>query len=272
MGLPRYLQDKENEWIEHINQKKAMPMDLYFRLQDYFMVANPSYGHNENFSMFNIGNLQNDSKPTTKVVGRKKWDINDFIRHGIRWNSYLLDPKYYQESDYRFVNFYIFKCFSEIHEDIFLGSGKEEYACDKRDSVLYAAKYIKGQILYGVYEPRKIKKTFLEKVAQISAKKYTAHLEEYKSNPSLYKYKYWKKTDSRTYKGTLRHLIFERDNYTCQCCGITIKNAMKKGIHLEVDHIIEWEDGGETTYQNGQTLCSECNKAKHRTKRLKIAV
>jgi len=64
----------------------------------------------------------------------------------------------------------------------------------------------------------------------------------------------------------LRVLIFQRDKYTCKICG-KHKDNLKKNIHLEIDHIIEWEDGGETTYFNGQTVCSECNKGKHHAKK-----
>jgi len=66
----------------------------------------------------------------------------------------------------------------------------------------------------------------------------------------------------RTYKGRLRALIMERDNNRCVICG----RSAKDGITLEVDHIKEWTDGGKTTYDNGQTLCSECNKGKHHMK------
>lgn len=69
----------------------------------------------------------------------------------------------------------------------------------------------------------------------------------------------------RIYKGRLRQMIFERDEYTCKLCGKKITD----GVSLEVDHIVEWEDGGKTTYDNGQTLCSDCNKGKHHFKKYK---
>jgi hypothetical protein len=45
---------------------------------------------------------------------------------------------------------------------------------------------------------------------------------------------------------------------------------MLAGLHLEVDHIQAFADGGLTTYSNGQTMCSECNKAKHHTKSVSL--
>jgi len=69
----------------------------------------------------------------------------------------------------------------------------------------------------------------------------------------------------RIYPKKLKYLILERDNFQCQICGIH-KNNLKNKEHLEIDHIIEWEDGGKTTYNNGQTICSGCNKGKHHAK------
>jgi 5-methylcytosine-specific restriction endonuclease McrA len=57
----------------------------------------------------------------------------------------------------------------------------------------------------------------------------------------------------------LRFLVFERDNYTCQGCGRTVK---EDGVKLSPDHIIPVDWGGETTLENLQSLCRECNEGK----------
>lgn len=57
----------------------------------------------------------------------------------------------------------------------------------------------------------------------------------------------------------MRFAVFERDNYTCQGCGRTIKND---GVKLCIDHIIPVNWGGETSFGNLQALCSECNEGK----------
>lgn len=72
------------------------------------------------------------------------------------------------------------------------------------------------------------------------------------------------KEGGRYFKGALRQAILERDGYRCKLCGKTPGH----GILLEVDHIIEYEDGGKTTFENGQTVCSDCNKGKHALKKI----
>lgn len=57
----------------------------------------------------------------------------------------------------------------------------------------------------------------------------------------------------------LRYLVFERDNYTCQACGRT---PTKDGVTLSPDHVVPVEWGGETTLNNLQALCRECNEGK----------
>lgn len=48
-----------------------------------------------------------------------------------------------------------------------------------------------------------------------------------------------------------------RDNNSCLCCGVR-----GKGVRLEIDHIVSYNIGGETSVENSQTLCSICNRTK----------
>lgn len=52
-----------------------------------------------------------------------------------------------------------------------------------------------------------------------------------------------------------RKAIFERDNYTCQECGV-------RGGHLHVDHIKPWCAFPELRFElsNGRVLCIECHR------------
>ena len=58
----------------------------------------------------------------------------------------------------------------------------------------------------------------------------------------------------------LRTEIKERDNYTCQKCGISLEK--EPHLLLEIDHIIPISKNGTTTLDNLQTLCWRCNRQK----------
>lgn len=53
----------------------------------------------------------------------------------------------------------------------------------------------------------------------------------------------------------IAHLVFQRDNYTCQYCG-------KIGGILEVDHITPFSKGGSDELSNLTTSCRRCNRQK----------
>ena len=59
---------------------------------------------------------------------------------------------------------------------------------------------------------------------------------------------------------SLREKIKRRDNYTCQKCGLSIKD--EPNLLLEIDHIIPLSKNGLTTEDNLQTLCWRCNRTK----------
>jgi hypothetical protein len=58
----------------------------------------------------------------------------------------------------------------------------------------------------------------------------------------------------------LRWKVLQRDRFTCRGCGAS--PALKPGVQLHVDHVRPWSEGGETTLENLQTLCSTCNLGK----------
>lgn len=58
-----------------------------------------------------------------------------------------------------------------------------------------------------------------------------------------------------------RRSVFERDNYTCQCCGDN------KGNNLVAHHILNYSKNKElrTVITNGVTLCETCHTLFHKT-------
>lgn len=58
-----------------------------------------------------------------------------------------------------------------------------------------------------------------------------------------------------------REKVYERDNYTCQCCGDN------KGGNLVAHHILNFSEHKElrTVVSNGMTLCKTCHKNFHDT-------
>lgn len=60
-----------------------------------------------------------------------------------------------------------------------------------------------------------------------------------------------------------RKFVFNRDLYTCQCCGV--RNGCGKYVRLEAHHIKNWKDNPEDRFDvnNGITLCIKCHLLFH---------
>lgn len=65
---------------------------------------------------------------------------------------------------------------------------------------------------------------------------------------------------SRAPSDRLRFLVMRRDNFSCHSCGRS--PAKEPGVVLHIDHIKAWSEGGETVFENLQTLCERCNLGK----------
>lgn len=57
-----------------------------------------------------------------------------------------------------------------------------------------------------------------------------------------------------------RRKVYERDNYTCQCCGCTESNSFN-AHHL---NSYDWCIDGRTNVDNGVTICKKCHKNFHK--------
>ncbi len=58
----------------------------------------------------------------------------------------------------------------------------------------------------------------------------------------------------------LRFRVMRRDGFKCAQCGRS--PATEAGVILHIDHVLAWAVGGETVYENLQTLCDRCNLGK----------
>jgi ATP-dependent helicase IRC3 len=56
----------------------------------------------------------------------------------------------------------------------------------------------------------------------------------------------------------IRQQVYTRDNYQCLCCG----KERRRGVSLEIDHILPVAMGGKNVPSNLQTLCRQCNGIK----------
>jgi hypothetical protein len=57
-----------------------------------------------------------------------------------------------------------------------------------------------------------------------------------------------------------RFRILVRDGFRCKSCGAS--PLIKPGVELHVDHIFPWSKGGETTDDNLESKCKQCNLGK----------
>lgn len=60
-------------------------------------------------------------------------------------------------------------------------------------------------------------------------------------------------------KFNVKRIVFERDNYTCQKCGLVGESGNRRGC-VQVHHIKPRRDGGTNDIDNLVTLCYDCHK------------
>ena len=65
--------------------------------------------------------------------------------------------------------------------------------------------------------------------------------------------KIWVRKSTRQISKNVSWEVFRRDNYTCRYCGAN-------DVPLTVDHIVLWEEMGDSVVDNLNTSCSRCNR------------
>ena len=81
-------------------------------------------------------------------------------------------------------------------------------------------------------------------------------------NPSrgVYKYDpdYVHDTDLQDFSPAVKRAIFEKNNYRCVVCGL----GREDGVRIAADHKKPKSKGGDSSVENGQTLCYQHNSMK----------
>lgn len=81
-----------------------------------------------------------------------------------------------------------------------------------------------------------------------------------KISKGVYRYDpdYVKEIELFDFPPKVKEDIFKRDNYKCVVCG----RGRKYGVEICADHIRPKDKGGNNSFNNGQTLCTEHNLMK----------
>lgn len=211
--------------------------------------------------------------------------LPSYLKHAIKDNDLTFKNSYFDKG--LFIGFYICKAmyrldvngrlcdYTNVCHDRMCFADLKKYAINRAWKLAYDFKYNdydynknyeKVDIVWFTewvkkdgkwfwnYKELKCNKYFAEKAEEISKHKRDAEFKIIQQKEELDKIKSIEQ--GRKFTGRLRQLIMDRDEYRCVLCG----RGVDSGIKLEVDHIIQWSDGGKTVYDNGRTVCDECNK------------
>jgi predicted restriction endonuclease len=66
------------------------------------------------------------------------------------------------------------------------------------------------------------------------------------------------KRTPRTANWRQRAIVLMQDGATCRLCGA----SPLTGARMHIDHIVPWDQGGQTVVENLQVLCEQCNVGK----------
>lgn len=130
---------------------------------------------------------------------------------------------------------------------------------------LYQGLERQGDALVPVFKDVMVSRFFLPRLSAMNYERQRRDLGDADLHDRINRWK-GRVLAGRYFPPTLRRLIHDRDQFTCQECGEHRIQIIARGASLQVDHRIAWIDGGETTYSNGRTVCSTCNVAKHHAK------
>lgn len=244
MSLPRHLQNEWNEMMSENFDKDLVGYVAFFYMHGFNQLRRLNYtGHGNN--------IRHELVDNTLYSWTKKDKFNGNDLYSRFLNIAKFGFKIYSCNGYYAGTF---KSNLEIECRLHIKNKVDEYA-NNSYSFLHNLLPIKQcfETLAQQYYEAKEKKRFEQYKKDERRRKIESALKKFEN----------KVYEQRTFPPTLSTLIFYRDKHTCQNCLRDKDKLMAMGLHLEADHMIPWKDGGKTTLTNAQTLCSECNKAKH---------
>ncbi|WP_281195149.1 HNH endonuclease [Halorubrum sp. F4] len=71
-------------------------------------------------------------------------------------------------------------------------------------------------------------------------------------------------SESRSLTRSVRQRVIERDEHTCQRCGIDVSERGTDGPNFEIHHLIPFAAGGPNHPKNLVTLCLDCHSKAHK--------
>lgn len=117
----------------------------------------------------------------------------------------------------------------------------------------------------GTYENRfgswsKALGRFVEWVNSDSSEQSKVSIEEQSTVDATSQISVEKRRTRREISDRQRFRILVRDGFRCKFCGAS--PLIQLGVELHVDHILPWSKGGETTDDNLESKCKQCNLGK----------
>lgn len=117
----------------------------------------------------------------------------------------------------------------------------------------------------GTYENRfgswsKALGRFVEWINSESPNQPQENLEEQNATDTTTQTPSAKRRTRREISDRQRFRILVRDGFRCKSCGAS--PLIQPGVELHVDHILPWSKGGETTDDNLESKCKQCNLGK----------
>ncbi len=200
--------------------------------------------------------LLNDLKKVAKELGKEtiiieeynkkgKYSIQTFAVHFGSWNNALKNAGLTVNHPMRIE---IEDLFKNI-EEVWLTLGKQP---GRRDMIPPISKYseVPYKTRFGTWS--KALEQFVEYINSEDIETEATIISKSEISP--------RHKTKRDINWRLRFLVMRRDNFKCNACGKSPTN--NPGTELHIDHIIAWDKGGETVFENLQTLCSVCNIGK----------